>query len=75
MRGAKETHHGTPSPSWPWIWTKVAKMPRIADDATSMNSIHRLSWMAGQWYLWRRSMRRSYTTDESVTEDAIVYIN
>lgn len=56
---AGQTHHGTPKPNWPWIWTKLAKMPRMADEATSMKSIHRLSWMAGQWYLCRRSMRRS----------------
>lgn len=51
---------------------KEAKIPRIADDATSMKSIHRLSWMAGQWYLWTRSIRRSYTTELVVSVVAIV---
>lgn len=46
----------------------------MAHEATSMNNIHKLSWMAGQWYLCRRSTRRvSYTTELSVTVEAIMF--
>lgn len=48
----------------------------MAHEATSMNNIHKLSWMAGQWYLCRRSTRRvSYTTELSVTVEAIMFFS
>ena len=50
---------------------KFAKMPMMVHAAMSMISIQKLSWMAGQWYLWMCPMRRSTTIESVVTVDAI----
>lgn len=49
----------------------VAKMPTTVHDTTSMTSIQKLSWIAGQWYLWTWPTCRSTTNDPEVTVDAI----
>ena len=60
-----------------WIPINVARMPMMVLAETSMISIHTLSWIAGQWYLWTRSVtRRSYTREPEpvVTVEAIAMV-
>jgi hypothetical protein len=75
VEGGTWMHHGIGSSRTCWIWIKVANTPMMRHEATSMISIQRLSWTAGQWYLWTRSMtRRSYTSEPLVTVDAIAMV-
>lgn len=55
----QKTYHGTPTSSWFCTVRKLAFMPNIVQDETSMISSQKFSCEAGQRYLLVRTIRTS----------------